>query len=203
LAGYHPNNIMGTALGYAVASRGADFNDVFATLEYKWLPDERTETPGVSRTVNLKSIHGKAELVRKSMIIVTVLDSLGLCKVPAICLICAYDLEGEAALAAAITGWPLNASALFVSGERIVTLERLFNLKHGVSAADDRLPDMFFEKDYNAGQQPSKPQAWMKPMIQEFYGIMGWDKQGRPTPETLAKLGIFASGNNHNSIQGG
>jgi aldehyde:ferredoxin oxidoreductase len=203
LAGYHPNNIMGTALGYAVASRGADFNDVFATLEYKWLPDEGTETPGASRTANLKSIHGKAELVRRSMIIVTVLDSLGLCKVPVICLICAYDLVGEAALAAAISGWPIDASALFVSGERIVTLERLFNLKHGVSAADDRLPDMFFEKDYNAGQQPSKPQAWMEPMIQEFYGIMGWDKQGHPTPETLAKLGIFASRNNHNSTQGG
>jgi aldehyde:ferredoxin oxidoreductase len=203
LAGYHPNNIMGTALGYAVASRGADFNDVFATLEYKWLPDEGTEAPGASRTANLKSIHGKAELVKKSMIIVTILDSLGLCKVPAICLICAYDLVGEAALAAAITGWPVDASVLFIIGERIVTLERRFNLKHGASAADDRLPDMFFEKDYNAGQQPSKPQAWMEPMVQKFYDVMGWDKQGHPTPEKLAELGIFASRCHQNSTQGG
>jgi len=203
LAGYHPNNIMGTALGYAVASRGADFNDVFATLEYKWLPDDGTKTPGASKTANLKSIHGKAELVRKSMIIVTVLDSLGLCKVPAICLICAYDLVAESEVAAAITGWPVDASALFISGERIVTLERLFNLKHGATAADDRLPDMFFERDYNAGEKPSKPHAWMEPMIREFYDVMGWDEQGHPTPEKLAELGIMALRDNKNSAQGG
>jgi aldehyde:ferredoxin oxidoreductase len=202
LAGYHPNNIMGTALGYAVASRGADFNDVFATLEYKWLPVEGTKAPGASKTANLKSIHGKAELVRRSMIIVTVLDSLGLCKVPAICLICAYDLVGESEVAAAITGWPLDASALFISGERIVTLERLFNLKHGASAADDRLPDMFFDKDYNAGEQPSKPHAWMEPMIRKFYDVMGWDEQGHPTPEKLAELGLFARRYNQTSAQG-
>ena len=196
LAGYHPNNIMGTALGYAVASRGADFNDVFATLEYKWLPDDGTKAPGASKIANLKSIHGKAELVRKSMIIVTVLDSLGMCKVPAICLICAYDLVGESEVAAAITGWPVDASALFISGERIVTLERLFNLKHGASAADDRLPDMFFEKDYNAGEEPSKPHTWMEPMIKEFYDVMGWDQQGQPTPEKLADLGIISPQHN-------
>jgi aldehyde:ferredoxin oxidoreductase len=200
LAGYHPGNIMGTALGYAVASRGADFNDVFATLEYKWLPNGRAEESGAP---DLKSIHGKAELVRKSTIMVTVLDGLGLCKVPALCLICAYDLVAEAELAATITGWPLDAAALFKSGERIVNMERLFNLRHGTSAADDRLPDMFFEKDYNAGEAPSKPQTWMEPMIREFYDVMGWDEQGHPTPEKLADLGIISSQQNKNSAQGG
>jgi aldehyde:ferredoxin oxidoreductase len=192
LAGYHPDNIMGTALGYAVASRGADFNDVFATLEYKWLPDERSDELGSPRASDLKSIHGKAELVRRSCIIGTVLDSLGLCKVPALCLICTYDLVAEAELTSAITGWPVDASKLFFSGERIVNLERLFNLRHGASAADDRLPDMFFEKDYNAGESPSKPHAWMEPMIKEFYDVMGWDRQGQPTPEKLAELSIFS-----------
>jgi aldehyde:ferredoxin oxidoreductase len=200
LAGYHPGNIMGTALGYAVASRGADFNDVFATLEYKWMPDGQTEESGAP---DLKSIHGKAELVRKSTIMVTVLDGLGLCKVPALCLICAYDLVGEAELAAAITGWPLDASELFISGERIVNMERLFNLRHGASAADDRLPDMFFEKDYNAGEAPSKPNAWMEPMIREFYDVMGWDEQGWPTPEKLTHLGIISPPHNTHSTPGG
>jgi aldehyde:ferredoxin oxidoreductase len=199
MAGYHPNNIMGTALGYAVASRGADFNDVFATLEYKWLPEKKLAAIAATRLADLRSIHGKAELVRRSRIIGTVLDSLGLCKVPALCLICAYDLANEAELAAAVTGWPMDPSSLFVSGERIVNLERLFNLRHGGSAADDRLPDMFFEKDYNAGKQPSKPHAWMEPMIKEFYSVMGWDKQGHPSPEKLTELGIFSPQYDHDS----
>jgi aldehyde:ferredoxin oxidoreductase len=190
LAGYHPDNIMGTALGYAVASRGADFNDIYATMEYKWLPDTEVEALGSPRAADLKSIHGKAELVRRSMIIGVVLDSLGLCKLPALCLICAYDLVAEAELVTALLETAVDAPKLFAAGERIVNLERLFNLKHGASHMDDRLPNMFFEKDYNAGRQPSKSQEWMEPMKQEFYSIMGWDDEGRPTAEKLAELGI-------------
>ncbi|MBU1695986.1 MAG: aldehyde ferredoxin oxidoreductase, partial [Proteobacteria bacterium] len=34
LTAYHPAAIMGTALGYAVSSRGGDYNNVYASLEY-------------------------------------------------------------------------------------------------------------------------------------------------------------------------
>ncbi len=190
MAGYHPDNIMGTALGYTVASRGADFSDVYATLEYKWLPDQETDEFGNPKAVDLKSIHGKAELVRRSMIIGIVIDCLGLCKVPSLCLICTFDLVAESELTAALTGQPVAISDLFAAGERTVNLERLFNLRYGATNADDRLPDMFFDKEYNAGQEPSKPSEWMEPMKKEFYSVMGWDEEGRPTAEKLSELGI-------------
>jgi aldehyde:ferredoxin oxidoreductase len=190
MAGYHPDNIMGTALGYAVATRGADFNDVYATMKFQWIPQAESEEFGAPQAADLKSIHGKAELVRRAMIVGNVLDCLGLCKVPALCLICSYDMVAEAELTAALTDTPVAVADLFAAGERAVNLERLLNLRYGASEADDRLPDMFFEKDYNAGQQPSKPHEWMEPMKQEFYNIMGWDEQGRPTAEKLAELGI-------------
>jgi aldehyde:ferredoxin oxidoreductase len=195
IAGYHPDNIMGTALGYTVSSRGADFSDVYATLEYKWLPDEKIEAFGLPKTVDLNSIHGKAALVRQSMIIGMVIDSLGLCKVPVLCLICAYDLVAETELTSVLMDQPVAVADLFAAGERIINLERLINLRYGASEADDRLPDMFFEKDYNAGQEPSKPSEWMEPMKKEFYSVMGWDEQGRPTPEKLTELGIAPDGN--------
>ncbi|MGD8521979.1 MAG: aldehyde ferredoxin oxidoreductase family protein [Desulfobacterales bacterium] len=190
LSGYHPDNIMGTALGYAVASRGADFNDVYATMEYKWLPQENSEEFGSPKAADLKSIQGKAELVRRSMIIGVVLDSLGLCKLPALCLICTYDLVAEAELVTALLGQAVDVSDLFSAGERIVNLERLFNLRHGASAADDRLPEMFFDREYNAGKEPSKPYEWMEPMIREFYRIMGWDERGYPGSEKLKEFGL-------------
>lgn len=199
MAGYHPDNIMGTALGYTVASRGADFSDVYATLEYKWLPDQETDEFGNPKAVDLKSIHGKAELVRRSMIIGIVIDCLGLCKVPSLCLICAFDLVAESELTAALTGQPVAVSDLFAAGERTVNLERLFNLRYGATNADDRLPDMFFEKDYNAGEQPSKPYEWMEPMKKEFYEVMGWDEQGQPTEAKLAELGILSVGYTHDT----
>ncbi|UCH22892.1 MAG: aldehyde ferredoxin oxidoreductase family protein [Deltaproteobacteria bacterium] len=190
MAGYHPYNILGTALGYSVSSRGADFADIYATMEYKWLPEEASKVFGTPQAVDLYSIHGKAQLVRRAMIVGIVLDSLGLCKVPALCLICSFDLVGEADVTAALTGWSVNVSELFTFGEKIANLERLFNLRHGASGADDRLPSMFFEKDYNSGKEPSKPHEWMEPMIKEFYRVMGWDERGVPTPEKLAELGI-------------
>jgi len=193
IAGYHPDNIMGTALGYTVSNRGADFSDVYATLEYKWLPDEKIEEFGLPKTIDLNSIHGKAALVRQSMIVGLVMDCLGLCKVPALCLVCTYDLVAEAELVSELTGQAVSAGDLFTAGERIVNLERLLNMRFGATAADDRLPDMFFEKDYNAGRQPSKPQEWMEPMIRKFYDVMGWDADGRPGGEKLAQLDLLPS----------
>ena len=190
MAGYHPYNMMGTALGYSVSSRGADFSDIYAALEYKWLPEKATEVFGTPVSTDPRSIQGKAELVRRSMIVGSVLDCLGLCKVPALCLICTYDLVGEAELVSALSGRTVGVSELFLAGERIVNLERLFNQKHGAGISNDQLPAMFFEKEYNAGIEPSKPAEWMEPMKQEFYDIMGWDDAGHPTAEKLAELGL-------------
>ena len=159
-------------------------------MEYQWIPEEGTKEFGAPQAADLTSIHGKAELVRRAMVVGNVLDCLGLCKVPALSLICSYDLVAEVGLTAALTDTPVAVADLFAAGERTVNLERLLNLRCGASEADDRLPDMFFEKDYNAGRQPSKPHEWMEPMKQEFYAIMGWDEQGRPTAEKLTELGI-------------
>lgn len=199
LSGYHPDKMMGTALGYSVASRGADFNDVYSALENKWLPDEPSDEFGTPKASDLKSIHGKAELVRRAMIVGTVLDSLGLCKVPALSLISAYDLVAETELATVLTGQPVEVADLVAAGERIVNTERLLNMRCGAGAVDDRLPDMFFDKEYNAGQEPSKSSEWMEPMKKKFYSVMGWDEQGRPTAAKLAELGI-RTGQDHPSL---
>ena len=196
MSGYHPDNMMGTALGYTVASRGADFNDVYSAMEHNWLPDELSEEFGAPKAADLKSIHGKAELVRRAMIVCMVVDSIGLCKVPVLSLICAYDLVAESELVSVLSGQSVTVSDLFAAGERIANTERLYNLRCGASDGDDRLPDMFFNKEYNAGREPSKPSEWMDPMKREFYRVMGWDENGRPSPDKLAELGIEPVGQN-------
>ncbi|MFQ5485608.1 MAG: aldehyde ferredoxin oxidoreductase C-terminal domain-containing protein, partial [Desulfobacterales bacterium] len=190
MSGYHPYSIMGTALGYAVATRGADFNDIYATLEYKWLPEKADREFGTPEAVNLQSIRGKALLIRQAMVVGVVLDSLGLCKVPALCLICKFDLESEAELVSTLIGQPINGSELFRIGERIINLERLFNLRQGAASKDDRLPDMFFKKEYNSARKSSNPQEWMEPMKQDFYHLMGWNEEGIPTGGKLEELGL-------------
>jgi len=191
LTGYHPYEIMGTALAYAISNRGGDFNDIYASLEYRWSPEKAAKELGSSIATDIRAIHGKGPLVRRAMLVNIVLDCLGLCKVPALCLIGAFDLEGEAALISDLAGWKMDSELLFRIGERIANLERLFNYNHGGGKSDDRLPGMFFHREYTPGHKPSQPQLWIEPMKQAFYEAMGWDEHGWPKEEKLKDLGLW------------
>lgn len=179
---YHPTEIMGTALGYAVASRGGDFSHVHPSLEYRWSPDKAARYFGTPAAVDIHSIKGKGKLVRWAMCVNAVVDSLGICKVPALGLLEDFDLRREAEFTSAFLGETITVDDLIATGERIVTLERLFNLERGATAADDTLPAMFTDH----ARQPVP----ITPMVQDFYAVMGWDAEGRPTPDTLRRLAL-------------
>ncbi|MFQ6041462.1 MAG: aldehyde ferredoxin oxidoreductase family protein, partial [Candidatus Poribacteria bacterium] len=77
-------------------------------------------------------------------------------------------------------------------GERAITMARAFNMIHGLSAADDRLP-LRIHEPFAGG--PLKGVAIgrddMEKAIHTYYKIMGWDEEtGAPTNEKLAELGI-------------
>lgn len=196
LSAYNPREIMGTALGYAVASRGGDFSHVYPSVEYRWSPERAMKEFNTPLAVDIRAISGKGALVKRMMRVSAVLDCLGLCKVPSMSLLDHFDLELEAELTAALVGhlhppipprggiaWSLDANILFKIGARVLTLERLFNLKHGASHADDTLPPMFLEND-SSNHNPVP----LKPMVQDFYKSMGWDEKGQPLEETLQDL---------------
>ena len=183
LTAYHPENLLGTALGYMVSSRGGDY--VYASMEHRWSPEKARAELGSPKAVDRHSFEAKGELVRRAMLVNIALDSLGLCRVPALTCIGDFDLLHEADLAAAITDLPISAEALFLAADRIATLERLFNLRQGLFADQERLPPIFFK---NEGQKLTLER--MNQMLAEFYHVMGWDRLGRPTPEKLAALEI-------------
>jgi aldehyde:ferredoxin oxidoreductase len=193
LAGYHPSGIMGTALGYAISSRGGDFNNIYATMEYKWTAEQATREFGTPRAINLHSVQGKGLLVKRAMIVGIVLDCLGLCKVPLLSLLCRFNLETEAELSTALTGLPLKAQVLFKAGERVANLEKLFNLKHDKDNCSDYLPAMFTKTEVFAGEQ-ERPAVQLTPMLKDFYQAMGWDEHGRPKKNTLNKLRLNPEG---------
>jgi len=190
LAAYHPYNIMGSALGYAVSSRGGDFSSIYASMEYNWSPEQAVREFGTSLAVKQGAIYGKASLIRRAMLVNMVLDCLGICKVPALSMIGNFDLVDEAKLVNDLSGWDVDASELFRIGERIVNLERLYNRLCGADARDDRLPPMFFTKEYVSGNKPSEPIRWLEPMKEMFYREMGWCCEGLPTIAKLKELDI-------------
>ena len=185
LTAYHPTAMLGSALGYAVSSRGGDYNNVYASMEHRWSAEKGADAFGSPESVDPKRPSGKGRLVRRAVLVNIVVDSLGLCKVPTLSLMGAFDLEIEALLASAVTGIPLNADDLFRVGERVAAMERLFNLKHAPDMDKDHLPEMFF-KEEDSVLTPTV----LNRMLLEFYTAMGWDQNGQPLNRTLATLGI-------------
>jgi aldehyde:ferredoxin oxidoreductase len=190
LTAYDPRGGMGTALGYAVSPRGGDFTSVYAVPEYRWEPEQGREWFGTEKAVDRLSIEGKGQLVKRTMVVSAVLDALGICKVPVLSVVGDYSLEKEAALTVALTGWDVTADELALVGERIVNLEKLFNVRHGAGRADDDLPDHFTEDRVPDSGPTQGMTVDIQQMVKDFYDAMGWDENGDPTPEKLKELGL-------------
>ena len=102
-------------------------------------------------------------------------------------------LEHLADLYSAATGWEVEAQDLILVGERVLNLQRMFNMREGLSRDDDQLHQ-------RARQQPAfgfyknEPQCAIVDfdgMLDEYYEARKWDKKtGRPSDEILKQLGL-------------
>lgn len=77
--------------------------------------------------------------------------------------------------------------------ERIITLERAFNVREGFSRKDDTLPLRFTtEPIQNAGPYTDEVVRNLDGLIDEYYRLMGYTREGIPTAERLERLGLHA-----------
>jgi aldehyde:ferredoxin oxidoreductase len=94
------------------------------------------------------------------------------------------------------TGWDVNVTELLQMGERATTLARIFNLREGLSPADDTLPSRLFEPLENgplAGKFIS--QEDFARALRTLYGLKDWDLQsGVPSPQKLSQLSLSWAG---------
>jgi len=87
-----------------------------------------------------------------------------------------------------IFGWEMRRDKFFEIGERIYNLTRLFNLREGFSRRDDQLPERLKEPREDTGWRIG--QADFEKMLDEYYYLRGWNKEGKPSRETLERLHI-------------
>jgi len=114
-----------------------------------------------------------------------VFDAVGGCKFMGMVL----TAEDWATLISTLTGWEFTASDFRRTGERIYNLERVFNVREGLTRADDTLPKRLLEEPLPEG--PAKGQVVdLEPLLDAYYKFRGWDKNGKPTPEKLKELGL-------------
>jgi len=184
-----PRGFKGSALGYAIGSRGGDFTSIYARPEYSFSPKQAEKIFGCADAAHRLTEKGKPELVKRSAIVSAVVDSLGICKIPLLSLVEDYDLSLTAQLASDVLGEAIRPMELLKIGKRIVTAERLFNLMRGLTVDDDSLPKKFTSEKIEEG--PSEGSVVdLDSMLTDYYSLMGWDAEGIPTEDTLRNLGL-------------
>ena len=112
-------------------------------------------------------------------------DSIGICMhVEGATLKTLSDTVGAA------TGWDFTWQEAVEVGQRVQNLMRVFNIRHGSRREDDRVSPRLVEAPVDGGAKGMTIGPKYEGMLNDYYQGMGWDKEGRPLPETLKKLGL-------------
>jgi aldehyde:ferredoxin oxidoreductase len=73
-------------------------------------------------------------------------------------------------------------------GERAFNMERMFNIREGLTGADDILPLRLTNEVIDPERSDSKVD--LQSMLPRYYEIRGWGKEGKPTVQKLNQLQI-------------
>jgi len=107
------------------------------------------------------------------------------------CFFLKYDDPKLTDIVNAVTGWGLTPAQLGEIGETGLALARLFNIREGLGPADDRLPEQSMKPHVSGVLSKVRldPDD-LREQIVAYYRARGWDDEGVPLPETLARLEI-------------
>ena len=184
------------ALGIATATRGSDHLRSRPAVDMYGLPEEfLQELYGGPVSSDYTSYDGKSRMVWWQELLYAVTDSIGICKFQTVfCAVHAPKWEEFSKLIRLATGMKFSKAQLMQIGERIYTLERMFNLREGFTRKDDYLPERYYKEPTPIGLPIAKGKKIDKKkfekMLDEYYALHGWSEEGVPTKETLAKLGL-------------
>lgn len=177
IAGHSARGLRGMSLSYATSTRGGSHHD--GRPRYS---DPETD-PG---------FEPQPEYIYNSQCFTAVGDSLVMCR-----FIVERGLgtplnDDITKMVNIVTGWHMDLNELTKSGERIYNLERLINVQRGVSRKDDSLPYLVMHTPIPDG--PSKgrycSQENLDHMLDKYYDLRGWSREGIPTHEKLVELGL-------------
>ena len=171
--------LKGLSIGYATATRGGSHHDTRPTPQYAQGFDRRGTAD-------------KPAFAIRSQHFTAVGDSLVMCRFTSERGFGLFVGEPYAAMVRAVTGWDVTVEELERVGERIINLERLFNVREGVRRSDDVLPWKVMHEPIPDGPSAGMycPPDELAAMLDEYYRLRGWTSDGVPDAARLAQLGI-------------
>jgi aldehyde:ferredoxin oxidoreductase len=165
--GYDPRVLKGCALAYAVSDRGACH--LRATFH----------NPELTGVVPPDAVEGKAALFMDYENRLVIFDTMILCRFYRD----SYPWDTLSHLVRITTGLDVTRETLEKTASDISDIVRLFNIREGLKPEDDRLPGYLLKRIEKTGQEIAENE--LKIMIQEYYGLHGWDDKGVPVEKVV------------------
>jgi aldehyde:ferredoxin oxidoreductase len=181
LPAYDPRGAKAHGMAYALSNIGGSHMYGYSRQEISNNPDPRPVDPAADT--------GKGDIIAWNQIRKAIEETLILCNFADT----AMDMDFLSNTLQAATGVDElgDLDHLWVMGERIVTLERLYNVREGFSRDDDRLPTrMTSEPLVDSGPRTGDFIREPETIVDEYYRELGYDERGAPLPETLLRLGL-------------
>ena len=185
---HEPRFKSGLGLGYAMSPTGADhMHNMHDTIIESPSGLGLVRPYGILEATSAQDLSpAKARALYHYTMTQTLKNMIGMCHFPP------FNPNLVTDVVRAVTGWDTSLFELFKAAERSWTMARAFNLREGIDASTDTLPDRLFEP-FTSG--PLEGKVFSRKQFDRakeiYYQIAGWDREyGRPTEGKYVELGL-------------
>jgi aldehyde:ferredoxin oxidoreductase len=197
MAGIDPRMLIGMSLGFATSTRGACHLLAMVPVEFPVFPamtPEEAEVKFGTREVTVPTSYKKAAPLIYYQHLSLIPDFFEICR-----FIFrlgggsdAFSYDNLFDLYAYATGIRIDEKEMANISERLFNLERAFSNREGIRRKDDHLIGKWAEEAVPNGTYKGEkidPEKWEE-MLDDYYRLRGWDKNGVPKREKLKQLGL-------------
>lgn len=171
---YEPRASWGMSLSYAVSDRGACHMRAYAPNDEVFAASIPPYTP-----------EGKGAMVVRMSISSAVKFSLCICDFWG-----GVSFTRMAELMTIVTGKEWTEQEMKDVGLRVVNIARAFNQREGFDRKHDTIPKRLVNEALQSGPGAGQkiPQEAFEDMLDQYYAVLGWDKNGRIPDNILSEL---------------
>ena len=176
---HDPRGLWGIMLGQSVSDMGSfgygmgDVGDI--------LPDTGLGLLDAAMAFSEQIPKDQAILSRRGQFV----DCIGVCM-----FVAGPKLETIADTVGAVTGWDFTWREAADVGERVMNIMRAFNIRHGHTREHDCVSPRLLEAPIDGPAKGVSIGPKYDKLVDDYYEAMGWNKAGKPLPETLKKVGL-------------
>lgn len=180
---HDPRVYYNLGLSYATGNRGACHMRAYSQISTMGalLPEA-----GIDKAPAPDTLEGAAKVVKTYQDFTSFYNS---------CVLCQFTIWGGFGLGDmvkvlnVVTGWDLSVGQVMEAGDRIFTTQRMLNNDWGVRAADDRLPERFFQPSESGPRAGKYPEGFDEE-LSRLYNERGWTADGLPRESHMKELEI-------------